>query len=401
MSASLFTNFSASLSLQEARVNQLEQQIASGYAVQTPSQNPAAFETATIAQNQIDALSNQNATQASIQTKLASVTNSYASVSTLYNNIQAVLEQALNGTTSTAQLQSFSTQITSFSQQLVGLANSTAPDGSYLFGGSRSSLTPFQTDANGTVVYLGDNGQSEAAITPDTTAGTLTSGAVFVSALAGNGYSLATANSSNTGSGTLLAQGVVQTQSAAAFQAGSSPITLSFANGASGLTYTATQNGTTIATGAASDGTTIQLAGQSFQLNGTPAAGDGFTISPSRPQTAFAMLQSLSSTLSTATSSTASKAQLTQTLTNGLATLSQYQQTLLTAQAQNGVTLQAISHAGSSNTNQSTSLQLTVQNAVGTDMPSALTQLNQTITSVQAAAKAFSAVQSLSLFQYL
>lgn len=401
MSASLFTNFSASISLQESRINLLEQQIASGYAVQTPSQNPSAYETATIAQNQIDALTNQNATQATVQTKLASVTNAYASVSTLYNNIQAVIEQALNGTTSPAQLQTFSSQIQSFSQQLVGLANATAPDGSYLFGGSRSTLTPFQTNANGQVVYLGDSGQSQAAITPTTTASTLTSGTVFVSALAGNGYSLVTAGSTNAGTGTLLSEGVTQSQTAAAFQAGSTPIVLSFANGASGLTYTATQNGTTIATGAASDGTSIQLAGQTFQLSGAPAGGDSFTISPSRPQTAFDMLQGLSSSLSTAVNSSASRAQLTQTLTNGLATLAQYQQTLLTAQAQNGVTLQAISNAGSSNTNQSTALQVTVQNAIGTDMPSAIAQLNQTITAVQAAAKAFSAVQNLSLFQYI
>lgn len=401
MSASLFTNFSASIGLQEAQINILEQQIASGYAVQTPSQNPAAYETATIAQNQIGALTNQNATQASIQTKLASVTNAYGSVSTLYNNIQSVIEQALNGTTSPDQLQTFSTQIQSFSQQLVGLANATAPDGTYLFGGSRSTLIPFQTESDGQVVYLGDSGQSQAAITPNTTAGTLASGSVFVSALAGNGYAIATAGATNAGTATLLSEGVVQTQTAAAFQAGTAPITLSFAAGASGLTYTATENGTAIATGAATDGTTIQLAGQNFQLNGAPVAGDSFTISPSRPQTAFALLQGLSTSLSTAVSSSASKAQLTQTLSNGLATLAQYQQTLLTAQAQNGVTLQAISNAGSSNTNQSTALQLTVTNAVGTDMPSAMTQLNETITSVQAAAKAFSAVQNLSLFQYL
>jgi flagellar hook-associated protein 3 FlgL len=401
MSASLFTNFSASIGLQEAQINVLEQQIASGYAVQAPSQNPAAYETATIAQNQIGALANQNATQASIQTKLASVTNAYGSVSTLYNNIQSVIEQALNGTTSPQQLQTFSTQIQSFSQQLVGLANSTAPDGSYLFGGSRSTLTPFQTNGSGQVVYLGDSGQSQAAITPTTTAGTLASGSVFVSALAGNGYAIATAGAANAGTGTLLSEGVVQAQTAASFQAGTAPITLSFATGANGLTYTAMQNGTAIATGAATDGSTIQLAGQNFQLNGTPVAGDSFTISPSRPQSAFDMLQGLSTSLSTAVNSSASKAQLTQTLSNGLATLAQYQQTLLTAQAQNGVTLQAISNAGSSNANQSTALQLTVQNAVGTDMPAAMTQLNQTITAVQAAAKAFSAVQNLSLFQYI
>jgi flagellar hook-associated protein 3 FlgL len=79
----------------------------------------------------------------------------------------------------------------------------------------------------------------------------------------------------------------------------------------------------------------------------------------------------------------------------------QYQQSVITAQAQNGVTLQAVTHAAASNSNQSTALQAAVQNAVGVNMPTAITTLNETVTAVQAAMKAFSSVQSLSLFQYL
>lgn len=401
MSASLYTNFLATYTQQEATVNTLEQQIASGYAVQSANQNPGAFEVATIANNQITALSTDNATQASIQTKLNSVSNSYSAVSTLYDNVQSIIEQALNGTTSAQDLQALSQQVISSGQQLLGLANSTAPDGTYLFGGSRSTLTPFQTSTSGSVVYLGDGGQGQAAISPDTTASTLANGEVFVSALAGNGYSTLSANSANSGTGTLLSQGVVQSAAAASFQAGTAPITLSFSGSAPNLIYTATQGGTTIATGPTASGSTIQLAGQNFQLNGTPQAGDSFTIAPSRPQTAFDLLQNLASTLATATATPAAKAQSTQALNNALSTLAQYQQSLLTAQAQNGVTLQAVSSAGSNNSNQSTQLQLTVQNAVGVNMPSAMTQLNETITAITAAGKSFAAVQNLSLFQYL
>jgi len=324
MSASLYTNFLANYTQQEASVNTLEQQIASGYSVQSANQNPGAFEVATIANNQISALTTDNATQASIQTKLNSVSNSYSAVSTLYDNVQSIVEQALNA-----------------------------------------------------------------------------NGEVFVNALAGNGYSTISANSANSGTGTLLSQGVVQSAAAASFQAGTAPITLSFSGTSSNLTYTATQGGNTIATGTTSSGSTIQLAGQNFQLNGAPAAGDSFTIAPSRPQTAFDLLQGLASTLATATATPAAKAQSTQALNNALSTLAQYQQSLLTAQAQNGVTLEAVSSAGSNNSNQSTQLQLTVQNTVGVNMPTAMTQLNEAITAVTAAGKSFAAVQNLSLFQYL
>jgi flagellar hook-associated protein 3 FlgL len=401
MSAALYTSFASNIALQDAQISTLEEQIATGVTVQTPDQNPGAFEVATIANDQISALTNDQATQSSIQTQLDSVTNAYALTASLYDNVQSIIEEGLNGATSAQQLQVLSTQITSAGQQLLGLANSTAPDGHFLFGGSRGTVAPFQANASGQVVYYGDAGQSQAAISPDTTSSTIANGQVFTSALAGNGYSTVSASSTNTGTGTLLTEGLVTPATAQAFQTGTAAITLSFAAGASGLTYTATQNGTTIATGAATAGTTIELAGQDFQLNGSPAAGDSFTISPSRPQTVFNLLQSLAATLAATSNSPAAQAQTTQALNGDLSTLAQYQESLLTAQAQNGVTLQAIANAGDSDTNQSTALQITAQDATATNTPNALTSLDDTISAVQAAEKAFSAVQNLSLFQYI
>jgi flagellar hook-associated protein 3 FlgL len=130
MSASLYTTFSANIAAQDAQINTLEQQIATGYAVQTPD----------------------------------SVNSTYSAVSTLYDNVQSIIEQSLNGATSPQELQTLSTQISSASQQLLGLANTTAPDGNFLFGGTRTNLTPFQTNSAGAIVYLGDAGQSNSQI---------------------------------------------------------------------------------------------------------------------------------------------------------------------------------------------------------------------------------------------
>jgi flagellar hook-associated protein 3 FlgL len=406
MSASLYTNFNASITTQDAQISKLEEEISTGYAVQTPDENPAAFEVGTIATDQVSGLTNDSATQNSITTQLDSVGSTYSSVSTLYDNVQSIIEQSLNGATSPEELQTLSTQISSAAQQLLGLANTSAPDGNFLFGGTRTNLTPFQSNSAGTVVYLGDAGQSQSQISPDTTSSSVANGEVFTNALAGDGYSTVAAASTNTGDGTLLSEGIVTPATAAAFQAGSEPITVSFASsGVGNLTYTATQNGSTIGTGNVptdtTTGTTIELAGQDFQLNGLPAAGDSFTISPSRPQTIFSLLQSLATTLSSSAGSPSTDAQTTQTINGDLSTLAQYQQSLLVAQAQNGVTLQAINNAGSSNANQQTSLQATVEDATAVNQPVAITTLDETITAVQAAEKAFSGAQSLSLFQYL
>ncbi|OYV40261.1 MAG: flagellar hook-associated protein 3 [Rhodospirillales bacterium 20-64-7] len=404
MQSSFYTNFSSTVTQQEALLNKLEQQISTGIAVNSPDQNPAAFETATIGNDQISALANNNTTQADISSQLGSVDNVYSSVSALFNNVQSVLEQALNGTTSPANMRALATQVDSAAKQLIGLGNTTGTGGTYLFGGSRGSVQPFQSvqTASGTQVqYMGDGGQSQAAISANTSASTIANGDVFMSGLRGDGFASVAANAANTGTGVLLSQGVANPAAANAFQSQSAPITLSFASGASGLTYTATQSGATVATGPAVTGTALQLGGVDFELSGNPAAGDSFTLSPSRPQSAFALLQGIATTLSSSASSPAQQAQTSQQLNQALASLSQYQQTVVTAQAQNGVTLQAVSNAGTADTNQSTALQTAVQNAIGINTATAITTLDQTTTALQAAMKAFGSVSGLSLFNYL
>jgi flagellar hook-associated protein 3 FlgL len=74
---------------------------------------------------------------------------------------------------------------------------------------------------------------------------------------------------------------------------------------------------------------------------------------------------------------------------------------VLTAQAQNGLTLQAVNTAAASDATQQTTAATAVQNAIGVNMPNAITNLDEALTSVQAAMKAFGTAQGLSLFNYL
>jgi flagellar hook-associated protein 3 FlgL len=248
---------------------------------------------------------------------------------------------------------------------------------------------------------MGDGGQSQAAISANDSASTIANGDVFMSGLAGDGFASVSASASNTGTGVLLSQGIASPAGASAFQSQSSPITLSFAQGASGLTYTATQAGNTVATGAVGTDTAIQLGGVDFELSGTPAAGDSFTVSPSRPQSAFTLLQNIASTLQSSAATPALTAQTSQELNQELVSLQQYQQNVVTAQAQNGVTLQAVNNAGIADTNQSTSVQNAVQSAIGVNTAAAITSLDETTTALEAALKAFGNISTLSLFNYL
>jgi len=410
MDLSLYTNFANNIAQQETQINTLQQQISTGVSVQTPDQNPAAFETATIGNDQISAMTSDTATQADIQSQLGSVSNTYGSVTSLLNNLQSVMIQALNGTTSADNMKSLATQVSAAGQELLGFANSTGPEGTYLFAGSRGTLQPFQTNGSGNVVYVGDGGQSLANVAPNTTVASIANGEVFMTGGGGDGYSSVTANQNNKGTGVLISQGVVNQAKAAAFQSSASappggPITLTFHGAPPNLTYTATQGSAAVpigsGSGSAKSGKTLQLKGMDFELNGTPGSGDTFTISPSRPQSMFSLVQSIYTTMSQAGTSAAQVAQTNQALNNDLSALQGYQQSVAMAQAQNGVTLQAVSNAGTSNASQQTSLQTAVQSAVGVNMPTAISTLDETMTALQAAMAAFGGVQKLSLFNYL
>lgn len=403
MDLSFYSNFSNSLAAQEAQINVLQQQISTGLSVQTPDQNPAAYESGALGTDQVSRLANDNTTQAAIQVQLGSANNAYSSMSSLLNNVQGIVEQALNGTTNSANLNALAGQVNSALQQMVSLGNTTAPNGTYLFGGTRATLAPFQADSSGNIVYYGDGGSSQASIGEASTASTIANGTVFTSSLQGDGIGSITASSTNTGSGQVISNGVISASTADAFQQGNSPITITFGTGG---TYTASQGGSTISTGtlstsAGTSGTSVQLAGVEYDITGSPASGDSFTIAPSRTQSVFTLLSNIYNAMATAGSTSAQVAQTNQVLNQSLAGLSQYQQSVTTAQAQNGVTLQALTNTGTGNTNESTEAQTNVTNATAVNTPVAIASLDQTLTALQAAMKTFGTVQSLSLFNYL
>ncbi len=404
MNLSFYSVFSSNLSAQETTISTIEEQLSSGVTVETPDQNPAAYQQASLDNDELSALTSENTTQANIKVQIGSVSTAYQQTQNQLNSIQSILEQALNGTTNSDNMQALAQQVNSIGQNILSVANQKSSNGSYLFGGSRGNIAPFQSSSNNQVVYMGDGGASEASITPDSTASTIANGEAFVSGMSGDGISEITAGSSNSGSAYILSEGVTNTAQAQAFQTGSSAISVTFSTDSSGKQiYTATSNGTTVGTGDVSSTgtTTMQLAGTQFQISGEPANGDSFTISPSRPQSVFDLVSNIYQTLNSSGTTSADQAQSRQQLNQDLLGIQQYQSSFEVAQAQNGVTLQAVESASTDNTDTSTSVQTDKNNEIGIDTPKLMASLDENMASIQAAMKSFSTMSSLSLFSYL
>ena len=406
MQNSFYALSGQSFSGQEAQIAKLEQELSSGTKVPTAAADPAAYignqaDSATV--QRLDAM---NAGQVNIKETLATATSAMGDVTTALDHIQSIALQAVNGTTSSQDYQALSQQVGEGLQQIISLANTQSGDGNYVFAGTARQTQPFVTEASGGVSYLGNDGTSAVEISPGVTVNAALSGAVFTNAAAGNGFASVSATGSNTGSATLMATGISDAAAATAFQSGATPVTLSFASSANGgLSYTATSGSATLGSGPVKDSnsaaTSITVDGVELSLTGQPAAGDSFTVAPSRPQSIFDLVKQIQTALASPGTTPAARAQTRQVLGNSLATIVQYQHRIAGASAKAGVILQATAAAATSNAEASTNAQENAGALVSADTPQVLTELQDRTSALQAAMKAFSVASQLSLFKYL
>lgn len=97
---------------------------------------------------------------------------------------------------------------------LVGVANARDADGTYLFSGYKGDTEPFQVQANGSVVYRGDDGQRLLQVDSSRQIAVSDAGSdIFQRISTGNGTFSLSASAANTGTGT-LASGSIANQSA-------------------------------------------------------------------------------------------------------------------------------------------------------------------------------------------
>ncbi len=386
---------------QQAQLDTLTAQVASGQKVQTPQDNPAAYASATRLEVRIQGYARYQADANSLSSRLSLGTQTLGDALTVLDRVRAVALQAANGTTNASNRKALAAQVASARSELLNLANTRAPDGHYLFAGSRGQTAPFQELASGQVVYRGDAGRGAVAIAPNLNVNDLLTGAPFATPPSGNGYASVTAAASNTGAANVTLQGVYDLQAATAFHRSGTPYTVAFSGSGGSLSYTVSQGGTTVQSGQYQSGMTLNVAGVQYQIKGTPAAGDSFTLSPSRPQSLFATLSNLVTALGSPTDTAAEKAQMNQKLDGVLASLQQGETAITALQARLGVSLRAVRTASNSDAGQSTQLQSARSDAVDVNWPQALTALNQHQMALQAAMGAFAKISKLSLFNYV
>jgi len=388
------TQFITALDSLESSLSQTQNQVSSGLAFTTPSQNPIAAGTVSnydqvLAQSK-QYTANGNSAQTGLQTEDTALTQ-------LQNQLQSLRSLALeanSGTQTGEDLSAIGAQATQIQNTLLTIANTQDGNGQYIFSGFATQTQPFSLTATG-AAYAGDQGQQHVQIAAGQTVAAGDNGdVVFNQIKTGNGVFTTAANAGNTGSGVI---GATTVSGAAGYTGGTFSINFTAAN-----TYNVENAANVVVgTGTYTPGQTITYGGAQIALSGQPAVGDSFDVAASGNQSLFTTVQNLVTALQAGANSASSKPALNNAIAGALNNIDQAISQTSTVQANVGGRLNTITTQQSQATSQQTQLQQSISSLQSLDYASAITSLDSQNTTLSAAMQAYTLTQGLTLFKYI
>jgi flagellar hook-associated protein 3 FlgL len=388
------TQFLTALDSLESSLSQTQNQVSSGLAFTTPSQNPIAAGTVSN-YNQVLAQSKQytangNSAQTGLQTEDTALTQ-------LQNQLQSLRSLSLeanSGTQTGEDLSAIAAQATQIQNSLLTIANTQDGNGQYIFSGFATQTQPFSLTAAG-AAYAGDQGQQHLQIAAGQTVAAGDNGdVVFNQIKTGNGVFTTAANAGNTGSGVI---GATTVSGAAGYTGGTFSINFTAAN-----TYNVENAASVVVgTGTYTPGQTITYGGAQIALSGQPAVNDSFDVAPSGNQSLFTTVQNLVTALQAGANSSSAKPALNNAIASALNNIDQAISQTSTVQANVGGRLNTITTQQSQATSQQTQLQKSISSLQSLDYAAAITSLDSQNTTLSAAMQAYTLTQGLTLFKYI
>ena len=377
----------------QARLAGTQEQLTTGKRVNHASDDPAAAaraERALAAERR--AVASQRAVDASNNAMTLTET-ALADAGTLLQSAREALVAAGNATYTDAERKGVANQLQDLRDQLFAVANRTDGAGTHLFGGQGSSQAPF-VDRPGGVQFQGTSGQMQAA-SGEALPLTMDGEGTWMQARTGNGV-FATRALASTGSAVIDAGKVTDPSLLTG-----STYRLQFSVVGNTTTVSVLKDGNpTAQTNVAfKPGQAIQVDGMSATITGAPANGDAFELAPSTPD--LSVFDALDNAIADLKTPGRSGSTIAQTNAVNLTRLDAVLGQLIAGRSQIG----AVLNRADSVTDRLASLKLSNQtersNAEDLDMTQAISDFSNQQTGYDAALKAYSMVQRLSLFNYL
>ncbi|WP_428637062.1 flagellar hook-associated protein FlgL [Shewanella sp.] len=389
--AQMFNQNINSVLNKQSATSKIIDQIASGKRVNTAGDDP-------VAAIGIDNLNQQNALVDQFMKNIDYATNRLAltesklgSAETLTGSVREQILRAVNGSLSESERQMIADELKGTLEELISVANTQDESGNYMFAGYETDKQPFAFDAAGNVVYSGDSGVRQAIVASGVTLGTNIPGDLaFMNAPAGLGDFGANYSAGQVGDFRVLSA------------TNSNPAALD--------TYSFTMNGanleirdssatlvTTVPNFDAAD--PINFNGIEVKLDGQPAPGDSFSITPQAEVSIFDTINQAITLLEdpNKVNTPQGKAELAQMLNNIDSGVNQ----LSIARGEAGNSLKQIERYSSTHVEEKLVNSSALSLLEDLDYASAITELEKQQLALNAVSSVFSKVGSTTLFDYI
>ncbi|MGV8940435.1 MAG: flagellar hook-associated protein FlgL [Lysobacter sp.] len=392
--AGMYAQGLQSMLQRQSEMVRTHEQMTTGRLYSHAGQDPAAASTAQGLDHALAALDSYKNSAGHMDRRLNLQEHALTSANDRIGRARDLIVQANNPTLSADDRKTIAVELRHLRAEMISIGNSNDGSGRALFAGTRDGVVPFADNA-GSVVYSGNDGQNSVIVAPGLGLADADPGsALFMRMPTGDGLVRGSAGTANTGTGVLQ----------------SSSVTDHSAWNGSGITveFTAADSyrvldggGTEIATGTWQKGQTISAGGVQLKLDGSPDAGDSFSVRRAPEADIFTTLQSLADALEAPGATPADAARRTNALNTGLGDLTSAQQHLITARASTGSRLSALDAAAESRSATGLALETTLSGLRDVNYAEAASQFTMQLTALEAAQQVTLRIQGLSLFNKL
>lgn len=392
--ANQFERSVETLQQRQQSLHAAQERITTGKRVLRPSDDPAAAaraERALAQQYRVDA--DRRGLDASKQA-MVQAESALGDAVGLMQRVRELVVQAGSPIYGEAQRSAIVEEMRVLRQQVIDIANRGDGAGGFLFAGQGAGAAPFLDGAQG-VSYRGTPGEMGAAgaSLPLSVDGRAT----WMNAMSGNGVFVTTPAPTN-GDGAWIDAGRVTDPSALT----GTSYAIEFADdGAGGTVWQIVPAPEAGPAGAQPfvSGQAIEFDGLAVRIHGKPEAGDRFTLDPAQRE--LSLFDALDRTIAGLSQPGRSAAQVTQTVQTGLRDLDAALGTLVTVRTRLGGALEQAEGLDARLADERAAAQTTRSAAEDVDLAEAVSDFQMRQTSYDAALKAYSMVQRLSLFEYI
>ncbi|MGE0623987.1 MAG: flagellar hook-associated protein FlgL [Pseudomonadales bacterium] len=379
---------------QQRSLSQTQLQVSTGKRIINPSDDPLGSQRVLELDATLDRLGQFRTNAELARVRLSLEDNALSNATQIVQRARELVIQGSNDTQSPESRALIAAEVRQLADALLDIANSQNGQGEYLFSGFRSRTQAFSREG-GVVTYNGDQGQRLLKISESRSIADGDHGAtVFMQIPTGNGTFAVSADAANTGSGLLVPGAVVDP---GAWTAEAYVVRFT----APDAYEVVDSGGAVVVSGAYAPGQTIAFGGIEVRMEGAPATGDSFNVTPSVNQDLFATLDALAAVLASSGQGPAERAQVRSELNASLANLDQALGTLLTVRTEVGTRLSTLDTQAQANDEYELQLETTRADIRDLDFAEAVGRLNLQLAGLEAAQQTYARLQGLSLFNFL